>query len=173
MSSTSTKRRTRSSIADETTPLVEGDWLVDKDIPAWLTDKLYHNYVGESRPWSMAVTYIVTRLKKMKRYEANMAIRGGLAWRRPHIFIVNSDNVRGFHWFVCAMDCMLPVWAFKVWIWEPLSGTSAIQPMLLRKKRGFHTCSRFGFSRGWLVVRLPILAHLRRGGSPYWKFGGH
>ena len=152
MSSTSTKRRTRSSIADETTPLVEGDWLVDKDIPAWLTDKLYHNYVGESRPWSMAVTYIVTRLKKMKRYEANEAIRGGLAWRRPHIFIVNSDNVRGFHWFVCAMDCMLPVWAFKVWIWEPLSGTSAIQPMLvLLRKKGVSTRARgLGFQEdGW------------------------
>ena len=30
------------------------------------------------------------------------------------------------------MDCTGPVWAFKVWIWEPLFGISLIWPMLTR-----------------------------------------
>ena len=34
--------------------------------------------------------------------------------------IVNSDDRQGLHWFVCAMDCTQLVWAFIVWIWDPL-----------------------------------------------------
>ena len=34
---------TCSTPVDETKPLAMGDWLSDKDITAWLTEKLYHN----------------------------------------------------------------------------------------------------------------------------------
>ena len=54
---------------DETKPLVVGNWLSDKDILAWLHEKLCHNEVGEPRAWTMAVTYIVSRLNVMRKDE--------------------------------------------------------------------------------------------------------
>ena len=47
------------------------------------------------------------------------------------MFFVNTDNRKGLHWFVFAIDCRGPVWAFKVDIWEPLSGTFLVRPMFL------------------------------------------
>ena len=124
---------TRSTPIKETEPLVVGDWLSDKDIATWLIDKLYHNEIGEPRAWTRAVIYIVPHLDKMTKYKDSQATRSGLAWRRRHIFIVNSDDKEELHWFVCAMDprvCAMErrvlVWASKVCIWEPLSGTSLI-----------------------------------------------
>ena len=58
------------------------------------------------------MAYIVSRLNIMKKYEGSKDINYtivGLAWRRRHIFIVNSDNREGLHWFVCAMDCTVLV----------------------------------------------------------------
>ena len=112
---------TRRTPIDETKPLVVGDWLSDKDILAWLNDKLYHNEVEEPRAWSMAVTYIVSCLKMMRKYEdskGNNHTTIGLAWRRRHIFIVNSDDREGLHGFLCAIDCTVTVWAFKVHTWH-------------------------------------------------------
>ena len=60
---------TRRTPVDETKPLVVGDWLSNKDIVAWLNDKLYHNEAEEPRAWTMAVTYIASRLKRMRKYE--------------------------------------------------------------------------------------------------------
>ena len=51
---------TRRTPVDETKPLVVGYWLSDKDILAWLNDKLYYNEVEEPRAWTMAVTYIAS-----------------------------------------------------------------------------------------------------------------
>ena len=34
----------------------------------------------------------------------------------------------------CAIDREVPVWAFKVHIWEPLCGNSLVRPMLKRLK---------------------------------------
>ena len=48
------------------------------------------------------------------------------------MFIVNSDDREGLHWFLYAIDCKVPVWAFKVHIWEPLCGASLVRPMLKR-----------------------------------------
>ena len=126
---------TRQAPVDETKPPVVGDWLSDKDILAWLHDKLYHNEVKEPRAWTMAVTYIASCLKIMRKYEDSKGINHttvGLAWRRRHIFIVNSDDHEGLHWFLCAIDCKVPVWAFKVHIWEPLCGNSLVRPTLKR-----------------------------------------
>ena len=102
---------------NETKPLVVGDWLSDKDIIAWRNPKLYHNEIGEPQAWTTAVTYIVSRLNIMKKCGGSRGIGHttvGLVCRRRHIFIVNGDDREGLYWFVCAMDCRVLVWAFKV-----------------------------------------------------------
>ena len=124
---------TRQTPVDETKLFVVGDWLSDKDILAWLHDKLYHNEFEEPRAWTMAVTYIVSCLKMMRKYEDSKGTNHttvGLAWRHRHIFIVNSDDREGLHWFLCAIDRRVPIWAFKVHIWEPLCGNSLVPPIL-------------------------------------------
>ena len=146
---------TRRTPVDETKPLVVGDWLSDKDIVAWQNDKLYHNEVEEPRAWTMAVTYIASCLNRMRKYEdskGNNHKTVRLAWRRRHMFIVNSDDREGLHWFLCAIDCKVPVWAFKVHIWEPLCGTSLVRPMLKRlQSKGVAAHARaLGFQEdGW------------------------
>ena len=65
-----------------------------------VNDKLYHNEVEEPRAWTMAVTYIASCQKRMRKYEDSMGnnhkiVR--LAWRQRHIFIVNSNNREGLH----------------------------------------------------------------------------
>ena len=91
---------TRQTPVNETKPLVVGDWLSDKDILVWLNDKLYHYEVDEPRAWTTAVAYIVSYLKIMRKYEDSKGTNHttiGLAWRRHHIFIVNSDDREGLH----------------------------------------------------------------------------
>ena len=146
---------TRRTPVDETKPLVVGDWLSDKDIVAWQDDKLYHNEVEEPRAWTMAATYIASCLKSMSKYEDSKGnnhkiVR--LAWRHHHIFFVNSDDREGLHWFLCAIDGKVPVWAFKVHIWEPLCGNSLVWPMLtcLQSKGVAAHARAFGFPEdGW------------------------
>ena len=58
---------TRRSWKDETQPLVVGDWLGDKDITAWLTNKLYRNEIGEPQAWTIAATYAVSRLQEIRK----------------------------------------------------------------------------------------------------------
>ena len=140
---------------DETKPLVVGDWLSDKDIVAWLNNKLYHNEVEEPRAWTMAVTYIASCLKRMRKYEdskGNNHTTVDLAWRQHHIVTVNSDEREGLHWFLCAIGCKVLVWAFKVHIWEPLCGNSLVRPMLRRlQPKGVAAHARaLGFQEdGW------------------------
>ena len=84
----------------ETKPLVVGDCLSDKDILAWLHDKLYHNEVSEPLAWTTAVTYIVPRMNTMRKYEDNTGTSHttvGWAWRRRHKSIVYSDDREGLH----------------------------------------------------------------------------
>ena len=68
--------------------------------------------------------------EKDKGNKATRHTTFGLARRRRHTFIVNCDDCRGFHRFVCPMDCKVPIWAFKDYTWEPLCGTSLAWPML-------------------------------------------
>ena len=52
----------------------------------------------------------------MRKYEDSKGTNHttiGLAWRRRHIFIVNSDDREVLHWFLCAMDYVVLVWAFN------------------------------------------------------------
>ena len=110
---------TRHTPVDDTKPLVVEDRLTDKDILAWLHDKLYHNDVNEPRAWTAAVTYIVSRLNIMSKYEDGKGTSHttvGLASRHCHIFVVNGDDREGLHCFVCAMECRVLVWACKVHI---------------------------------------------------------
>ena len=75
-----------------------------------------------------------------------------LAWRQRHIFIVNSEDREGLHWFLCAIGCKVPIWAFKVHIWEPLCGNSLVRPMLRRlQSKGVAAHARaLGFQEdGW------------------------
>ena len=99
------------------------------------------------------MTYIVSRPNILKKYISGYGISHtivGLSWRRRHIFIVKSDDCEGLHWLVCAMDCRVLVWAFKVWIWEPLPWyfLSPANVETPPSKGCFHTCSSFGVSKG-------------------------
>ena len=152
---TPARMATRHTPVDETKPLVVGDWLSDKDILARLNDKLYHNEIEEPRAWTWAVTYIVSYLKMMRNHKDSKGTNHTivrLAWRRRHIFIVNSDDRKGLHWFLCAINCRVPVWAFKVHIWEPLCGNSLVRPMLkcLQSKGVAAHAQALGFQEdGW------------------------
>ena len=107
----------------------------DRDITAWLTNKLYHLEIDEPRLWIMAVSFILPLFCNMRAFERGQtSFHAALGWHRRHTMIVNNDDREGLHWFLCAMDCTQPVWAFRVWIWEPLGGTSLVQPMVRQLK---------------------------------------
>ena len=48
---------------------------------------------------------LCSHLAEIKKYETTQATHGGLAWRRRQIVVVNSDDPKELHWFVCAMNC--------------------------------------------------------------------
>ena len=157
---------TRQTPVDETKPLVVGDWLSDKDILAWLHDKLYHNEVDEPWVWTSAVTYIVSRLNIMRKYEDSKGTSHttvGLAWGRRHIFIVNSNDREGLDPLVClchglqsaSMGLHSPHLGATFWYF--LGPANVETPPV---KECCRTCSGFGFSRGWLVMWLSIAASL-------------
>ena len=62
-----------------------------------------------------------------------------MRWCRRHIFVVNSDDKEGLHWFVCAFDCRGWLELFTIWVWgrpwETLSSTHLIRPFLLALKK--------------------------------------
>ena len=96
--------------------------------------------------------HCVLMMRKYKDSRGNNHTTVGLGWRRRHILIVNSDDREGLHWFLCAIDCKDPIWAFKLHIWEPLCGNSLIRPMLRRlQSKGVATHARaLGFQEdGW------------------------
>ena len=75
---------------------------------AWLHQTLYHNEVGEPRAWTAAVTYIVSRLNIMRKFQGNKGTsHTTVGWGR-HILIVNSDDRKWLHWFVCAWTAKCP-----------------------------------------------------------------
>ena len=128
------KRRTQSTILSETTPLGVGDWLTDKDIVCWLNQELCHMEIDEPRAWTLALLYIKKLSRYMERVESGTRL-ANLRWCRRHIFVVNSDDKEGLHWFVCALDCRVWLKLFTIWVWEPLSSTHLICPFLLALKK--------------------------------------
>ena len=106
------QRRTRSTIPSETTPLGVGDWLTDKDILCWLNQEVCHNEIDEPRAWTLALLYIKRLSKYMQRVESGERMTN-MRWCRRHIFVVNSNDKEGLHWFVCAFDCRVR-WSFSL-----------------------------------------------------------
>ena len=42
-----------------------------------------------------------------------------MAWCRRHIFVVNTDDTEGVHWFVCAFDCRVRLEFFIIFQLPP------------------------------------------------------
>ena len=145
------KRRTRSTILSERTPLGVGDWLTDKDIVCWLKQEVYHNEIDEPRAWSLALLYIKRLSRYMRRVESG-EIMANMRWCRRHIFVVNSGDKEGLHWFVCAFNCRVRLELFTIGVWEPLSSTHLIRPFLSALKKSSLTTKHraLGFQTdGW------------------------
>ena len=62
-----------------------------------------------------------------------------MRWCRRHIFVVNSNDKEGFHWFVCAFDCHVQLELFNIWVGEHLSSTDFIRPFLSALKKSSRT----------------------------------
>ena len=58
-----------------------------------------------------------------------------MAWCRRHIFVANSDDKQGLHWFVCALDCRVGLKRFIVSVWEHLNSNHLIRPFLTAIKK--------------------------------------
>ena len=83
---------------------------------------------GLPRAWTVAFLYIKRLSKCVRRVESG-------TWCRCPIFVVNSNDKEGLHWFVCAFDCCVRLELFTIWVWEPLSSTHLICPFLLAMKK--------------------------------------
>ena len=127
-------RPTRSTIPSEKTPLGCGDWLTDKDVECWLNQELCHMEVDEPHVWTVALLYISRLSTYTKRVESGTRL-ANRRWRCHHIFMFNSDDKEGWHWFVCAFDCRVRLNCFTFWVREPLSSTHLIRSFLLPLKK--------------------------------------
>ena len=128
------KRRTRSTTLSETPPLGMGDLLTDKGILRWLNQEVCHMEINEARACTLADLHIERLSKCMRRVEPG-ATQHNMAWCHRHIFVVNSDDKEGLHWFVCAFHCRVRLELFTIWVWEPLSSTHLIRPILMAMKK--------------------------------------
>ena len=70
----------------------------------------------------------------MERVESGTRL-AKMSWCRRHIFVVNSNDKEGLHWFMCAFDCRVRLELFTIWVWEPLSSTNLIRPFLWALKK--------------------------------------
>ena len=87
----------------------------------------------------------------MQRLESGER-KANMRWCRRHIFVFNSDDKEGLHWFVCAFDCRVRLELFTIWVWEPLSSTHLIRPFLSALKKSLQTTKHrdLGFQTdGW------------------------
>ena len=90
--------------------------------------------IDEPRAWTVAVLYIKRPSKCMRRVESGTTL-DNMAWCRCHIFVVNSNDKEGLHWFVCAFDCCVRLELFTIWVSEPISSTHLIRPFLMAMKK--------------------------------------
>ena len=65
--------------------------------------------------WTVAFLYIKRLSTCMRRVESGTTL-DNMAWCRRHIFVVNSDDKEGLHWFVCAFDCRVQLELFTIWV---------------------------------------------------------
>ena len=115
-----------------------GDWLIDKDIVCWLNQEVCHNEIDQPRAWSLVLRYIKRLSKYMQRVESGERM-ANIRWCGRHIFVVNSDDKEGLHWFVCAFDCRVRSELFTICVWEPLSSTHLIRLFLSALKKSSRT----------------------------------
>ena len=90
--------------------------------------------IDEPHAWTLAVLYIKRLSKCMQMVESGTTL-GNMAWCRCHIFVLNTDDKEGAHWFVCAFDCRVRLELFIIWVWEPLSSIHLIQSFLTAMKK--------------------------------------
>ena len=91
-----------------------------------------------------------------------------MRWCHRHIFLVNSDDKEGVHWFVCAFDCRVWLELFTIWVWEPLSSTDLICPFLSALKKSLRTTKHhaLGFQMdNWSSKWFSKLEHREVGGG--------
>ena len=128
-----------------------GDWLTDKDILCWLNQELYHMEIDEPHAWTLAVLCIKRLSKCMQMVESGTTL-DNMVWCRRHIFVLNTNDKEGAHWFVCAFDCRVRLELFIIWVWEPLSSMHLIFPFLTAMKKRSLTTKKhaLGFQTdGW------------------------
>ena len=46
------------TIPSEMDPLMEGDWLMDKDMSCWVNQELYHMEIDEPCAWTLDLSHI-------------------------------------------------------------------------------------------------------------------
>ena len=95
-----------------------------------------------------------------------------MAWCRSHTFVVNGDDKKGLHWFVCAFHFRVQLELFIIWVWEPLSSIHLICPFLVAlEKHGLTTKRRaLGLQKDrWSCVFSEPAPH-KFGGSPGFLF---
>ena len=159
------QRGTRSTIPSETTPLVVGDWLTDKDIVCCLNQEVCHNEIDEPRAWSLALLYIKRLSKYMQRVESGEKM-ANMRWCRLHIFVFNSDD-KGRVAMVClCLRLSCPVGAFhylglgtpKLHSFDP-SFLVGLEEVIAN-----HQAPRLGIPNGRLVLWFSKLEHREAGG---------
>ena len=112
--------------------------MTDKDIVCWLNQHVCHNEIDEPRAWSLALLYIKRLSEYMQRVESGERM-ANMRWCRSHIFVVDSDDKEGLHWFVSALHCRFRLELFTIWVWEPLTSTHLIRPFLSALKKSSRT----------------------------------
>ena len=105
------KRRTRRTIPSKVTFFGAGDWLLDKDILCWLNQELCHMEIDEPCG-TLAVLYI-KRLFTCMRIVESATTQNDMAWCRRHIFVVNTNDKEGAHWF-CVPLIFVSGWSFSL-----------------------------------------------------------
>ena len=88
----------------------------------------------------------------MERVESGTRL-DKMSWCRRHIFVVNSNDKEGLHWFFCAFDCCVRLELSTIWVWEPLSSTHLIRAFLMAMRKLSLTTKKhraLGFQKdGW------------------------
>ena len=74
--------------------------------------------IDEPRVWTLAVLYIKRLSKCMRMVESGTTLDNMAPFSR-HIFVVNTDDEEGAHWFVCAFDFRVQLELFIIWVGNP------------------------------------------------------
>ena len=122
--------------------------------------------IDEPHVWTVAVLYIKRPSKCMPVVESGTTL-DNMAWCHRHIFVVNTDDQEGAHWFVCAFNRRVRLELFIIWVWEPLSSIHLICLFLTAMKKPSLTTKHraLGFQKdGWFQnLNIAKLAVEHRG----------